>query len=115
MTYTAYVSTTNHMVANEGYEYVITHHTEWLQPEELSKEFLAYSIGLIEYCCSKTGLEFPEELVTYSDIKLDTVLYPESILMVEKYRKGYTQACLSRAIPEFLKHNVVVMEVGNAV
>lgn len=35
--------------------------------------------------------------------------------MVEKYRKGYAQARLSRAIPEFLKHNVVVMEVGNAV
>jgi len=38
MTYTAYVSTMNHMVASEGYAYVITHHTEWLQPEKLSKE-----------------------------------------------------------------------------
>lgn len=115
MTYTAYVSTMNHMVANEGYEYVVTHHTKWLQPEKLSKEFLAYSIGLIEYCCTKSGLEFPDELRAYIDIKLDAVLYPESILMVEKYRKGYAQRCMQYAIPEFLKHNVVVMEVGNAV
>lgn len=115
MTYTAYVSTMNHMVANEGYEYVVAHRTEWLQPEELSKEFLAYSIGLIEYCCTKSGMEFPEELKTYRDIRLDEILYPDAILRVEKYRKGYAQKCKQKAIPEFLKHNIVVMEVGNAV
>lgn len=115
MTYTQYVSTLNHMVANKGYRYMAENTGEWLDVNQCSEEHLAYAIGLVEYCCNLSEIEYPPNLESYRDIKLDTRLYPESVKVISHYVKGYAEESWDKGIPEFARHNILVLEVGNAV
>lgn len=116
MTYTQFVSTMNHMYVEKGPSYIVEHAREWCDTSFITREELAYSAGLIEYCCGISGLEFPLGFERLSRYRLSYRRYPEAVKEMGKILgKGYLEECWSNAIPEFKKHNVCVMEVGNAV
>lgn len=116
MTYTQFVSTMNHIVASKGYVYVVDNWRLWFTPEKLTEECIAYGIGLIEYCCNKMGMIVPESLVLYRRVKLSSLKCPDSVeIMVGMLGESYREECCKKAIKEFMEHNILVMEVGNAV
>lgn len=115
MTYTQFVSTMNHIIASKGYVYVVATWRDWFTPETLTEECIAYGIGLIEYCCHRMGLTVPLNVAMYSSVKLPTIKYPESVeIMVSMVGEHYREECLKKAIKEFMTHNVMVVEVGDA-
>lgn len=116
MTYTQFVSTMNHIVASKGYVYVVENWRDWFTPDTLTDECVAYGMGLIEYCCNKMGMIVPRSLALYRNIKLPTIKCPESVeIMINMLGEHLREDYYNRGIPEFMEHNVLVMEVGNAI
>lgn len=113
MTYTGFVSSTNHYYAEHGAQYMLEHPAEWVNLE--TEENRAYSMGLAEYCARITGLELPKWYSILSGSKLPKLWYTTHALIMEKTSPGYKESVLEDAIPEFLKYNIVITEVGNAV
>jgi len=58
--------------------------------------------------------------VEYNDLRrarLQELVYPASILALSAFSKNdhYKQSCVSEAIPEFLRHNIVESEIRNVI
>lgn len=116
VTYTQFVSTMNHLIAGYGCTYVLETVDSWFKPEDFTTEAMAYAVGLIEYCCEKAEKSFPEHLAVYKDFTAPERVYPKSIEMLTEIRgESYKDECWQSAIECFKKHNVCVMEVGNAI
>lgn len=116
MTYTDFVSTLNHRVARVGYRAMVEEARLWFTPDIWSKEMLAYSVGLLEYCCEQANIEYPVEYAEYKEFKLSEMKYPKHVevmrtCMGDDYVKRFEENC----IDVFKRHNVCVMEVGNVV
>lgn len=112
MTFAGYVSTCNHLVSLKGFEYILST-DDWAELD--TDEKVCYTAGLIEYCNNKTGIPKPEWYVRIKDSKLKDTKYMDHVELLGKYNKSAYDNAYANAIPEFLNHNVVVQEVGNAV
>lgn len=112
MTFAGYVSTCNHLVSLRGAEYLLST-DDWVELD--TEEKVCYTAGLVEYCSNKTGIQKPEWYNGIKDSRLKEVRYMDHVELLGKYNKSAYGNAYASAIPEFLKHNVVVQEVGNAV
>lgn len=116
MMYTDFVSTLNHKINKVGYAAMVSNVDVWFTPELWSNEMTAYAAGLLEYCCHKAGVKYPEAYEGWKDFRLPTMYYPEHVRIMQRvigdeYVRQYEEAC----IDIFKRHNVCVMEVGNAI
>ena len=112
MTLTSYISTCNHIIASSGFQYFLTTE-EWIRED--TEVHRAYTAGLIEYSASKLNVEVPGFLRKYTDYKLKDIYYSAHVNLISKYDKRAKERALTNAIPEFLKHGIVITEVGNAI
>lgn len=113
MTYTQYTSTVDHIIAREGYKYLLREEHDWIVDD--TEEMKAYTAGIVEYSARVTGKPLPKWHRQYADIYLESMKIPEHAAIMSEFDPTYVERNLPKAIPEFLKHNVMVMEVGNAV
>ena len=112
MTLTAYISTCNHIIVSSGLTYLLSTE-EWIRED--TDVHKAYTAGLIEYAASQLNVQIPENLKQYSDFKLKDIYYSAHVNLLSKFDKRAKERALTNAIPEFLKHGIVITEVGNAI
>ena len=93
----------------KGAEYLAQHPGRWFKPE--TDEQLAYSLGLMEYVRG----ELPPCLQKYKSFKLPELKVPSGVETMVKNTPLKLEFFMLRAIPVFLKYNVLVTEVGNAI
>lgn len=112
MTFAGYVSTCNHLVSSRGMEYLLFFR-DWVELD--TEEKVCYTAGLIEYCSNKTGIPEPDWYNDIKDSRLKVTRFMDNVELIGKFDKFMYSEAYSNAIAEFLKHNVVVQEVGNTI
>jgi len=74
-----------------------------------------YLLAMVDYLSRENDLPLALE---YSDIRrarLHEILYPAGILALSAFSRSdkYKNSCVSEAIPEFMRHNIVESEIRN--
>lgn len=76
-----------------------------------------YLLAMLDFVSRENGVPYASEFDDIRNMKLKTVLYPESVLMAAKVCKNdnLKKKSLNDAIPEFMRFNIVESEVRNVV
>ena len=74
-----------------------------------------YLLAMVDYLCRLNGLPLHEDYNELRRMKLSEVVYPVGILLLCAALKSDEpkEESLRKAIPEFLRHNIVESEVRN--
>lgn len=110
--YAYFTNDVGHMLLREGDLPFVRKLPSLIHLSSLLPCMYMYLVGLVEHICVSHNEPLPEYFADDYDSKLPTLLYPDSISAEAKVmgNVSYTRA-LEKAMPEFLKHNIVVLSV----
>jgi len=76
-----------------------------------------YLLAMVDYLSRENELPLAVEYNDLRKARLQELVYPASILALSAFSKNdnYKQSCVSEAIPEFLRHNIVESEIRNVI
>ena len=74
-----------------------------------------YTLAMVDYISSENNLPLSEEYDDIRQARLHETVYPAGILVMSSFSgdERYKHECVSEAIPEFMRHNIVESEIRN--